>query len=313
MDIQYLLFLQDVREAIGGVFNDFFLQISDLSYGIFIWMLACIMFWAVDKKSGSFLFLNIGFSRFFMQVLKLTFCVYRPWVRADKIVPVEKASGYSFPSGHSVTAAANYGTVIERYRKYKPLCIFMGLMILLTMFSRNYIGVHTPQDVLVGTLLGIIVVIIGSKVWEWIDKNPKRDYIIPCIGIIFTALFLAYISFKSYPMDYVDGNLLVDPNKMMKDGFKDAGRFLGVTLGWFLERRFVKFSLDVSTIQKVTRCCFGVFLIILYENALMPAVTGLISSSWISFLLTFLELILLIVIYPLCFSKLESFKRVKQR
>lgn len=259
------------------------------------------------------MFLNIGFSRFFMQVLKLTFCVYRPWIRCDKIVPVEKASGYSFPSGHSVTAAANYGTVIERYRKYKPLCIFMGFMILLTMFSRNYIGVHTPQDVLVGALLGIIVVIIGSKVWEWIDKNPKRDYIIPCIGLIFTALFLAYIFFKSYPMDYVDGSLLVDPNKMMIDGFKDAGRFLGVTIAWFLERRFVKFSLNVSAVQKVTRCCFGVLLIILYENALMPAVTGMISSSWIIFLMTFLELIVLIVIYPLCFSKLESLKVFKQK
>lgn len=312
MDIQYLLFLQNFREAIDGAFNNFFVQISDLSYGIFIWMLACIMFWAIDKKSGSFLFLNIGFSRFIMQVLKLTFCVYRPWIRSDKIVPVEKASGYSFPSGHSVTASTNYGTVIERYRKYKPLCIFMGLMILLTMFSRNYIGVHTPQDVLVGALLGIVVVIIGSKVWEWVYKNPKRDYIIPCVGIVLAALFLTYISLKSYPMDYADGKLLVDPNKMMIDGFKDAGRLLGVTVAWFLERRFVKFSLDVSAVQKVTRCCFGVLLIIAYENALMPAITGMISSSWIIFALTFFELILLMVLYPLCFSKLESLKLSRQ-
>lgn len=311
MDIMFLLFLQDFREAIGGVLNDFFLQISDLSYGIFIWTLACIMFWAVDKKTGSFLFLNIGFSRFFMQLLKLTFCVYRPWIRCEKIVPVEEASGYSFPSGHSVTASSNYGTIIERYRKYKPLCILMGFMILLTMFSRNYIGVHTPQDVIVGALLGLIIVIIGSKVWKWIDKNPKRDYIIPCIGIVFTALFLVYISLKSYPMDYAGGNLLVDPNKMMIDGFKDAGRFLGVTIAWFIERRFVKFSLNVSAIRKVTRCCFGVLMIMIYENALMPAVTSVAGSLWASFALTFFELILLIVIYPLCFSKLESLKKAK--
>ena len=312
MDIQYLLFLQDLRESMGGVLNNFFIQISDLSYGIFIWMLACVLFWAVDKKSGSFLFLNIGFSRFFMQVLKLTFCVYRPWIRSSKIVPVETASGYSFPSGHSVTAASYYGTVIERFRKNKPLCIFMGFMIFLTMFSRNYIGVHTPQDVLVGALLGIIVVMIGAKVWEWIDKNPKRDYIIPIVGIVLTALFLVYISFKSYPMDYAKGELLVDPNKMMKDGFKDAGRLLGVTVAWFLERRFVKFSLDVSVSRKVTRCCLGIFMIILYENALIPAITALNGSSWINFGLTFFELILLMVIYPLCFSKLESLKSSKQ-
>ncbi len=312
MDIQYLLFLQEVREAISGVFNDFFLQISDLSYGIFIWMLASIMFWAVDKKSGSFLFLNIGFSRFFMQLLKLTFCVYRPWIKSDKIVPVETASGYSFPSGHSVTATANYGTIIERNRKHKMLCVFMIIMILLTMFSRNYIGVHTPQDVLVGALLGAVVVILGSKAWEWIDKNKKRDYIIPCVGLVFTALFLVYISLKTYPMDYVDGELLVDPSKMMKDGFKDAGRFLGVTIGWFLERKFVRFTLNVTAIQKVTRCCFGVLLIIFYENAFMPMITEAISSSWVSFALTFFELILLMVIYPLCFSKIESMRRIKK-
>ncbi len=314
MDIQYLLLLQNFRESINGFLNDFFVQMSDLSYGIFIWMLACVMFWAVDKKSGSFLFLNVGLSRFIMQVLKLTFCVYRPWIRCDKIVPVETASGYSFPSGHSVTAAANYGTVIERYRSYKPLCVLMGVMILLTMFSRNYIGVHTPQDVAVGALIGILIVIIGSKIWDWIDKNPKRDYIIPCAGIILTALFLVYISVKSYPMDYAaDGTLLVDPNKMMKDGFKDAGRFLGVTVAWFLERRFVKFSLDVPTIQKVTRCCFGALLIILYENAFMPVISGIVSFQWINFALTFFELILFIALYPLCFKKLEERKKAKAK
>lgn len=54
MDIQYLLFLQDLRESMGGVLNNFFIQISDLSYGIFIWMLACVLFWAVDKKAEVF-------------------------------------------------------------------------------------------------------------------------------------------------------------------------------------------------------------------------------------------------------------------
>lgn len=312
MDIQYLLFLQDFRESIGGVLNDFFIMISDLSYGIFIWMLACIMFWSVNKKSGSFLFLNIGCSRFVMQILKLTFCVYRPWIRSSRIVPVETASGYSFPSGHSVTAAANYGTVIERYRKYKPLCVFMVVMILLTIFSRNYIGVHTPQDVLVGTLIGAIVVVLGSKVWNWIDKNQKRDYIIPVAGVILTVIFLIYICLKSYPMDYADGRLLVDPNKMMTDGFKDAGRFLGITIGWFLERRFVKFSIEVPVFNKLMRSCIGVFLIIVYEKALMPAVTEFVELLWIGFVMTFLELILLIVIYPLCFSKIEAYNKSKK-
>lgn len=306
MDLQYLLFLQRIREATGGVLNSFFLQISDLSYGIFIWMLACILFWAVDKKCGRFLFLNIGFARYFMQLLKLTFCVYRPWIRSAQIVPVETASGYSFPSGHSITATANYGTVMERNRSHKPLCIFLGLMILLTIFSRNYIGVHTPQDVMVGTLLGAVVVAGGAKIWDWLDAHPEKDWLIPCVGAVLTVLFLIYISAKSYPMDYVDGSLLVDPVKMKVDGFKDAGRLLGVTLGWFLERRFVNFSMDVPALQKVTRAGVGALLLIFIEKCLTPAVTGAFSYSWVNCLMTFLELILLMVVYPLCFSRLEG-------
>lgn len=50
MDLNYLLFLQKIREATGGIFNDFSLQISDLSYGIFVWLTACIFFWAVNKS-----------------------------------------------------------------------------------------------------------------------------------------------------------------------------------------------------------------------------------------------------------------------
>ena len=183
----------------------------------------------------------------------------------------------------------------------------MGFMIILTMFSRNYIGVHTPQDVCVGAALGLFVVFAGARLWEWLEADSKRDYIIPCAGIILTVLFLVYISLKSYPMDYAaDGKLLVDPAKMMKDGYKDAGRLLGVTLGLFLEKRFVKFSMDVSLQKKVARCAVGVLLIIFYEKAFMPIISDLVSLSWIGMVLTFAELILFIVIYPLCFSKAEE-------
>lgn len=303
MDIQYLLFLQHAREALGGVFNSFFLQISDLSSGMFVWLLACVAFWSADKKVGSFMFLNVGFSRFFMQVLKLTFCVYRPWIRSAEILPVEKASGYSFPSGHTVTATANYGTLMERYRQCRPLCVFLALMILLTMFSRNYIGVHTPQDVAVGLLLGAVVVFCGARAWEWLEAHPTGDYLLPCAGVVLVTLFLAYISLKNYPLDYADGKLLVDPQKMMIDGYKDAGRLLGVTFGWFLERRWVRFRMDVPPARRIARSGFGVLLLLLYEDCAMPSLVAAFSSSWGYFMATFFELILLMVIYPLFFAR----------
>lgn len=182
-----------------------------------------------------------------------------------------------------------------------------AIMLLLTMFSRNYLGVHTPQDVVVGAMLGLVVVFMGSFAWEWIDKKPVREWVIPAAGAVLTALFLVYISLKSYPMDYdANGKLLVDPVKMTNDGYKDAGRFLGVCLGWFAERRLIKFSVDVPTRRKVNRCVVGVLLILLYELAFMPAVTNAVSAGWVSFLLTFAELIILTFVYPLCFTLAEK-------
>lgn len=306
MDLNYLLFLQNIREATGGIFNSLAIQISDLSYGIFIWLTACIFFWAVSKKHGSLLFLNVGLSRFLMQFLKLTFCVYRPYIRSASLQPLEQASGYSFPSGHSITATANYGTLASCYRKYRSIVVFFLLMIALTLLSRNYIGVHTPQDVLTGTLLGGLVVIFAPKAYDWIDEDSKHDYIIPVAGIFLTGLFLLYISLKSYPTDYVDGVLVVDPAKMVLDGYKDAGRFLGLTLGWYFERRFVRFSMDVPMHQKVLRCCVGAFLLIFLEKTLIPATAGLLGGTWGYFFIMTIELFVLTAAYPWCFAKYES-------
>lgn len=132
----------------------------------------------------------------------------------------------------------------------------------------------------------------------------------PAVGALLAAAFLLYINLKSYPMDYEEGKLLVDPQKMKKDGFKDVGRFLGVTVAWFLEKKFVDFSTDVPVSVKVTRCVFGILILLLYEQILTPAVTGAIAnitaSSWVSFLFCFFELILLVFLYPLAFKAIEN-------
>lgn len=201
--------------------------------------------------------------------------------------------------------------MIERYRKHRALCVLLAVLIALTMFSRNYIGVHTPQDVCVGALVGILVVIGGAFAWSALEKHPKWDWLVPAVGVVLSAAFLLYINLKSYPMDYDEaGKLLVDPQKMMKDGFKDVDRFLGVTVAWFLEKRLVDFSTDVPAATKVTRCAFGILILLLYEQILMPAVTGAIAnavaSSWVSFLFTFAELIILVFLYPLAFRAIEA-------
>ena len=307
MDLQFLLALQGWRESIDGLFNDFFVQMSDFSNGIFIWVLACVFFWAVNKKTGRYLFLNLGLARFAMQSLKLTFTVYRPWIREPAIKPVQLASGYSFPSGHSVTATTNYGTLIYRYRRYVPLVVFLCVMIALTLFSRLYIGAHTPEDVLVGFAVAVLVVIFAPRLWDWIDAEPNRVWWLLGGAAVLTVLFLVYISLRPYPLDYDStGKLLVDPLEMQIDGWKDAGRFFGVACGIVSESRTVKFETKgVPIIWRVTRCCWGLLLLVLAEQVLMPWFTGS-GELWTYFFACWWELFVLIAAWPAIFNWFEN-------
>ncbi|MBR1633459.1 MAG: hypothetical protein IJ682_00185 [Lachnospiraceae bacterium] len=56
-------------------------------------------------------------------------------------------------------------------------------------------------------------------------------------GLLVCCAAVFYITVKSYPMDYdAEGNLLVDPQKMMDDGYGDIGKMIGFVIARFVEK-----------------------------------------------------------------------------
>lgn len=202
MDIDYLLMLQKFREHT----ESFLAPIMDwfTKMAISFWPLAIILmiYWAFDRKAGRRMFAGMSLAYLVNGFLKLTCCVYRPWIRDARVVPYGDskvaATGYSFPSGHSTAATARYGSIGVWFRKRnKAIMVVMFASIFITMFSRNYLGVHTPQDVLVGFGATVIALIIGNLVENWSDKNPaKRDIIILISGIVIAIILVCYYELK---------------------------------------------------------------------------------------------------------------------
>ena len=311
MDLDFLFGLQSWREAIGGSLDNFFLFISLIAVDYFLMVPALIIFWNFDKRKACNMLCSYGTSIFCGAFLKATFSVYRPWVRDPRIKPVQgalgAATGYSFPSGHVSSTAGFYGGVIAAFKKYWWVVVFSALMVALTMFSRLYLGVHTPQDVLIALLVGAASTAIIALLLNLADKYKNADIFIYVGAAVLVIGLLLYISLKSYPIDYDDlGKIIVDPKKMTVDGFKDPGVFFGIMTGWFIERRFIKFDNNGTTGQKVARAVIGGFLYVLWETVLVGPLGKLIGVGVVHFFLKMSTPLIFMTLYPLIFKKIES-------
>lgn len=305
MDMNILLALQDFRNGAGSFLTDFFVKMTFLGELNTVIVIMALIYWSVSKELGTYLLMGWSGNRLVNGAMKVTACAYRPWIRDARILPygnsMTTATGYSFPSGHTMNAATVFGGGALRKEFSRALRIVLGLMVLLVGFSRNYLGVHTPQDVLVGIVAGTSVMWLMLRLMRWIEAHPEKDLMVAGIGLLLGIAVAVYASLKGYPADYdAEGKLIVDGAKMANDTFKGVGYCAGFLVGWVLERRLVGFSTEVALSTKISRAVIG--LLGYYAVSLILA--GLIKA-WIpgpagTTISCFLQVFYVVFLFPLC-------------
>ena len=206
MDINILLSLQEFRNGAGGILTDFLAKMTFLGELNSALVIMALIYWCVSKELGSYLLMGWSGNRLVNGALKVTVCAYRPWIRDARILPygnsISTATGYSFPSGHTMNGATVFGGGAMRKELPGILRIVLGLILALIAFSRLFLGVHTPQDVLVGAGAGLLVMWLTLKLMRWVDSHPEKDRLVVCIGTMLGLAVALYAAFKSYPADY---------------------------------------------------------------------------------------------------------------
>jgi len=311
MDLEYLLYLQHLREISNGLFDSFFENYSLLVIQKWFFFLVAGIYWCCSKKLGEYMFFNMAGSHIMTVLLKNTFCIYRPWMRNPAIVPVgdaiSTANGYSFPSGHSSIATATFGSPAVWFRKHRWFVVIMSILIALVLFSRNYLGVHTPQDVIVGCGATCLCLYANWKMLKWANAAPNRDYIVLGGGTVLTAAAMLFLYYKSYPTDLgPNGQMLIDPVKGVMASFGTCGMFWGLLVGWVAERHFVRFSTDVHWGEKIARFIGGGALLYVVSSYLKEPSIALLGDYFGRFACQFALIFSGVFLWPLAFEAVHK-------
>ncbi|MDR2923878.1 MAG: phosphatase PAP2 family protein [Treponema sp.] len=229
------------------------------------------VYWCVDEKKGLRLAVVLLISVWINFALKFFLDQPRPFFEGyDPSVGMVAETMGGFPSGHAQNSLVAWiliasWRIIPRLSRAVHFCI-AAFLCLLIGFSRIYLGVHFPTDVLGGWLLGGIILAVyfaaGKQIEAWLES--------PRAGLIAAAV-LAFAMNMYRPSEY-----------MLIPG----GMILGLGIGCFLCRRYMDFNASLKDragkekyLVLLVRYALGITAMVLLYAATGKAVNGLRDSG----------------------------------
>lgn len=166
VEINILNWIQSIRTPIGDVIMPLITKLGDAGM---IWILLSIVLLLIPKtrKSGAILTMALCVDLVLCNgILKNLFGRVRPFdVNTSAQLLILKPDDFSFPSGHT---AASFAAVSALFLAgERKLWIPALVLAVLIAFSRLYLYVHYPTDILGGIIVGIIAGCVGN----WIVKQ----------------------------------------------------------------------------------------------------------------------------------------------
>lgn len=172
-EISILLWIQ---ENLRGAMDSFWIFITSLANKGIFWILVgvALLLFKKTRQTGITLLIALIINHVMTNmILKDLFARPRPYVASPELVTlIEKLSSYSFPSGH--TSVSFSGALV--LQRMMPKKVWIPALILACMigFSRMYVGVHFPTDVLGGVVIGIIASTAAYYLVQFVIKKQEQ-------------------------------------------------------------------------------------------------------------------------------------------
>ena len=270
--MRFLHFLEGLRNPVCDFLFSLITHIGEETVFLAV---AILFFWCINKREGYYILITGLIGTLVNQFLKMLCRIPRPWERGTGLTYVEsafeEAKGYSFPSGHTQNTAGTFG-VIGAYSKKKWLRITTVVIIVLVGFSRMYLGVHTPADVLVSLAVAAVLV-VGFYPLFTDERRFHRamPYIIAASAILAIG-FAVYVS-------------LIDPSEVLAHNYKSSrdnaatllGCFFGLCVVYPLDRFVIKFETGGVWYSQLIKLVLGFGLVMGVKAGLSAPLEALVG------------------------------------
>ncbi len=301
----FLYFLRDIGNP---VFDFFFETITHLGEETVFLVISIVFFWCVNKREGYFILLSGLLGTLINQATKLVCRVPRPWVIDKSFQPIGnskiEATGYSFPSGHTQNTATTFGC-IAAYNKKRWVTVASVAIIALVSFSRMYLGVHTPLDVVVSLAVSVALVLILRPWFETEEKFNKAYPRIVLISVICSFAFVAFVLFVSSDTSLDAENY----HSALKNACTLLGCTVGLVLVWVVDTMFVNFDTKAPWYAQVIKAALGFAIVLLIKSGLSAPLTALFGNEYVARIVRYFFIVAFAgAVWPLTFKKFSEMK-----
>ena len=264
--MSFLYLLEEIRTPI---LDRLFLAITFCGHEIVTIAVFLAILWCVDKKHGYTMLYAGLFGMMLNLLLKAIFQVERPWVLDENFTIVEAArataNGYSFPSGHTQNSVALYGGLFVRF-KNKYFRTFCVILILAIAFSRMYLGVHTPQDVLFSLLIGALPLLVMLYLFRKAENNPKVFHYLDASTLLFPIAVLIFFGCTSVSGDEKSNMFML------------FGIAVGIVFIRRMDERFLRYAITGPLPRQIIKYVLGLAIVLFVLEGSKPLLVALLGD-----------------------------------
>ena len=291
-----LHFLESIRSGFLNVIMNILTYLG--SEEAFL-VVALVMLWCVNKQRGyrmfSIFFTGVALS----EGLKILFKIDRPFVKDETLRPIGQANSYSFPSSHTSNAVLIFDSVATFFKKWWWYLI-SGAAILITGFTRLYLGVHSPADIIGGIALGGILIVLFNLLFKWMDKNGVDDLYLLCGTFVITILAVVMTCINDSDIHVLEA----------KEGsFKLLGCAIGALLSYYIESKYINYETKAKFSTQILKIGIGIVLVLALKTGLKYGLLILFGESLICDSVRYCILVFFAcAVWPMTFKKFAKTK-----